>query len=67
MPGTEAALAGGELSLAKATLLASAAHRSDKTIEVFARDEAVLVDHARRLTVDQTAHDVAALAAAGRP
>ena len=41
--------------MAKATLLASAAHRSDKTIEVFARDEAVLVDHACRLTVDQTA------------
>ena len=48
-------MSGGEISLAKATLLASAAHRSDKTIEVFARDEALLVDHARRLTVDQTA------------
>ena len=55
MPGTEAALSVGEISLAKATLLASVAHRSDKTIEVFARDEALLVDHARRLTVDQTA------------
>ena len=37
-----------------------------ETIEVFARDEAVLVEHARRLTVDQTATDAAALAAAGR-
>ena len=55
MPGTEAALSCGELSLAKATLLASAAHRSDKTLAVFARDEAVLVEHACRLTVDQTA------------
>ncbi len=55
MPGTEAALAGGELGFAKAVLLASAAGRSDKTAAVFARDEAVLVDHARRLTVDQTA------------
>ena len=35
--------------------LASAAHRSDKTLEVFARDEEMLVDHACRLTVDQTA------------
>jgi Domain of unknown function (DUF222)/HNH endonuclease len=55
MPGTEAALTGGEVGFAKAVLLASAAHRSDKTIEMFARDEAMLVDHARRLTVDQTA------------
>jgi len=55
MPGTDAALSGGELSLAKATLLASAAHRSERTREVFARHEAVLVEHARRLTVDQTA------------
>ncbi|HTN80921.1 MAG TPA: DUF222 domain-containing protein [Acidimicrobiales bacterium] len=55
MPSTEHALAGGLVSLAKATLLASAAHRSDKTIEVFARDEAMLVEHACRLTVDQTA------------
>jgi hypothetical protein len=55
MPGTEAALSGDEISLAKATLLASAAHRSVKTIEVFARDEQMLVDHSRRLTVDQTA------------
>jgi hypothetical protein len=55
MPGTEAALHGGDLSLAKATLLASAAHRSDKTLEVFARDEQMLVDHACELTVDQTA------------
>ena len=44
-----------ELCFAKAVLLASAAHRSDKTLEVFARDEGLLVDHARRLTVDQTA------------
>ena len=35
MPATEAGLHGGALSLAKATLLASAAHRSDKTLEVF--------------------------------
>ena len=55
MPATRGALSNGEISFAKATLLASAAHRSDKTIEVFARDEAVLVDHARQLTVDQTA------------
>jgi hypothetical protein len=55
MPLTQAALIEGEVGFAKAVLLASAAHRSDKTIEVFARDEQVLVDHARRLTVDQTA------------
>ncbi len=55
MPLTEAALQGGGLSLEKATLLASAAHRSDKTREVFRAHEAVLVEHARRLTVDQTA------------
>jgi hypothetical protein len=55
MPATETALAGGEVSLAKATLLASAAHRSDRTREVFARHEAVLVEHTQRLTVDQTA------------
>ena len=39
----------------KAVLLASAACRSDRTREVFARHEEVLVEHARRLTVDQTA------------
>ena len=55
MPATETALADGTLSLAKATLLASAACRSDRTREVFARHEEVLVEHARRLTVDQTA------------
>jgi len=55
MPATEAGLHGGALSLAKATLLASAAHRNDKTLEVFARDEQMLVDHTCELTVDQTA------------
>ena len=55
MPTTRAATHTGEIGFAKAVLLASAAHRSDKTLEVFAQHEAVLVDHARRLTVDQTA------------
>ncbi|HMK10799.1 MAG TPA: DUF222 domain-containing protein [Acidimicrobiales bacterium] len=55
MPVAAAALEAHEISLAKATLLASAANRSDKTREVFAQHEAALVDHARRLTVDQTA------------
>jgi hypothetical protein len=52
---TRRANEGGELCFAKAVLLASAGHRSDKTLEVFARDEQLLVDHARGLTVDQTA------------
>ncbi len=55
MPLTRAASESGELCFAKAVLLASAAHRSDKTRAVFARDEQLLVSHARRLTVDQTA------------
>ncbi len=55
MPVTRAASESGALCFAKAVLLASAAHRSDKTLVVFARDEQLLVDHARRLTVDQTA------------
>jgi hypothetical protein len=55
MPLTRAASEAGGLCFAKAVLLASAAHRSDTTLAVFARDEQVLVDHARRLTVDQTA------------
>ena len=55
MPRTEAALADGDLGFAKAVLLTSAAHRTDKTMTVFAHDEGMLVDHACRLTVDQTA------------
>ena len=55
MPLTRAALRAGGIGWAKAVLLAGAAGRSDKTVAVFARDEEMLVGHARRLTVDQTA------------
>ena len=55
MPLTSAATEAGEICFAKAVLLASAAHRSEKTVKAFARHEAMLVEHARRLTVDQTA------------
>lgn len=55
MPSTCQASEGGGLCFAKVVLLASAAHRSDKTRAVFARDEELLVEHACRLTVDQTA------------
>src|SRR4029453_2003717 len=55
MPLTRATSESGELGFAKAVLLGSAAHCSAKTVEVFARDEDLLVAHARRLTVDQTA------------
>ena len=55
MDATRDAIDAGDVGFAKAVLLASAANRTEKTREVFARDEALLVEHARRLTVDQTA------------
>ncbi len=67
MPATRAASESGELCFAKVVLLASAAHRSDKTRVVFARDEQLLVSHARRLTVDQTAQMLQHWLRAGRP
>ncbi len=55
MPLTDAAAREGTLGTAKVVLLASAAFRSEATAEAFARDEAMLVEHAQQLTVDQTA------------
>lgn len=46
----------GSLCSAKVSLLARAADDKDEAIaKAFSRDEAMLVDHAKRLTVDQTA------------
>ncbi len=53
MPLTADAARCGDLGSAKVVLLANAAGRSDATRKAFARDEELLVRHARRLTVDQ--------------
>ena len=55
MPLTEAAACRGELGGAKVVLLANAAGRSETASKAFERDEELLVTHARKLTVDQTA------------
>lgn len=55
MPLTEAAAGRGELGGAKVVLLANAAGRSETAAKAFERDEAMLVTHARELTVDETA------------
>jgi Domain of unknown function (DUF222)/HNH endonuclease len=56
MPLTADAARCGELGSAKVVLLANAAGRSDASRKAFARDEELLVRHARRLTVDQVNH-----------
>ena len=57
MPATAAAVAGGSISPEHVDLLAAAAGRGRD--EVFARDEATLVDSMRRLRFDQCAKTVA--------
>jgi hypothetical protein len=53
MPLTADAARRGSLGSAKVVLLANAAGRSDATRDAFARDEALLVEHAQKLSVDQ--------------
>ncbi len=53
MPRTADAARRGDLGSAKVVLLANAAGRSDATRKAFARDEAILVEHAHKLSVDQ--------------
>jgi hypothetical protein len=55
MPLTAEAGRRGDLGSAKVVLMANAAGRSDATRKAFARDEALLVEHAQKLSVDQVA------------
>lgn len=53
MPATAAAVAHGELAPAKARVMAAVLN--DRVMDVFARDEELLVGQAKKFTVDQTA------------
>ncbi len=55
MPLTVAAAKAGRLGAAKVVLLARAAGHGDAAADAFARHEAVLVEHAQKLSVDQLA------------
>lgn len=57
MPATDAALAAGEITGSHAVVLTNA--QNPRTLEAFARDEAMLVDTARKVTADQLVQAVA--------
>lgn len=55
MPATCEAARAGRLGASKVALLARASGRSEASAKAFERDEALLVEHAQKLTVDQLA------------